>query len=150
MGDEMVTTGVDDLLAYCKGKDRVSLPDVATVLNVPMETLQAWVDFLVEEKILGIEYKFTKPYIYLNKETLDKAKVIEHSALSYETVKENWEKHARDQQIPDTKLADLWRSHLTQALDRQKEYFMEQAKRRHATNAESLWNMYRNGLIVRG
>ena len=90
MGDDTVTTEVDDLLAYLKGKERVALQDAATVLNVTPETIQAWVDFLVEEKILGIEYKFTKPFIYLNKEEKKKGKIIEDTSVTIDQVKQEY------------------------------------------------------------
>ena len=47
MVDGTVTTGVDDLLEYLKGQEKVAMQDAAGVLGIPMETLQAWVDFLV-------------------------------------------------------------------------------------------------------
>jgi len=147
MTDEVITTGVDDLLAYCKGKDKVAMQDAATVLNIPHETIQAWVDFLVEEKILGIEYKFTKPYIYINKETQEKTKVIEQTEVTIMDVRHAWETHAHEQQIPAAKLPELWRSHVAAGLDRQRDYFFEQAQRRHASEPEKLWQEYRALLL---
>ena len=61
----VITTGVDRLLEYLKGKDLVELKQAARDLGVPVVTLQSWTDFLVEENIVGVEYKFTSPFIYL-------------------------------------------------------------------------------------
>lgn len=151
MGDGVVTTGVDDLLAYLKGKDRIAMQDAAVVLGVPLETLQAWVDFLVEENILGIEYKFTKPFIYLNKEEpkKSKVKVVERTIVGIETLKQEYLQHAREKQIPDVKVQQLWKAHVTDALARRREFFIEQATRRHAEDPDRLWERYRADLLSR-
>jgi len=150
MGQEFVTTHVDDLLAYLKGKDRVSLQDAATALGVPVSTVQAWADFLVEEKILGIEYKFTKPYIYLNQDQapVAKAEVIE-PAPSIIQVKTEYAAKAKASQISEDKVAALWQQHLREALKRKENYFMEQASRRNAANPRKLWEMYQQDLLAR-
>lgn len=150
MGEGLVTTGVDELLSYLKGKDKVAMQDAAVFLNVPLDTIQAWVDFLVEEKILGIEYKFTKPFIYLNHEEKLKHKVFEHTSVPLSQIKEEFAMHARSKQIPNTKIPDLWRTHVADALASKKAYFMEQAAKRHADNPEKLWEEYQQDLLLRG
>lgn len=149
MGEEVITTGVDDLLSYLKGKDRIAMQDVATFLNIPLDTLQAWVDFLVEEKILGIEYKFTKPFIYLNHEEKLKKRIVEHTTVPLEVVKEEFSTRARSKQIPNTKIPELWRAHVSDALSRKKAYFLEQAAKRHAEDAARLWEEYQQDLLLR-
>ena len=44
----------------------MAVEEVSKTLHLPAPSVQALVDFLVEEKVLGIEYKFTTPYIYIN------------------------------------------------------------------------------------
>ena len=73
MNNEVIRTGVDELLDFLTHNDKTALSEVASKLKIDVNTLQAWVDFLVEESIVGIEYKFTTPYIYLNK-SLEKKK----------------------------------------------------------------------------
>jgi hypothetical protein len=120
------------------------------VLNVPPQTLQAWVDFLVEEKILGIEYKFTKPFIYLNREDKPKKnQIIEHTTESLEQVKEAYFQRARTKQIPEQKIDELWRLHVLEALQGKKAYFFEQASRRSMANPQQLWEEYQRNLLVR-
>jgi hypothetical protein len=148
MGEEIITTGVDELLVYLQGKDRVAMQDVAAHLNVQMDTLQAWVDFLVEEKILGIEYKFTKPYIYLNKEEKPKAKVVQ-AQVPLSDLRNEFAERARTKQIPTGKIAELWRAHVLEALSTKKSYFIEQASRRHVTDAERMWQDYQQDLLSR-
>ena len=150
MTDEMVRTGVDDLLDYLKGKDKVPMHDAAKVLGISADTLQAWVDFLVEEKIIGIEYKFTKPFIYLNKEEEKKrTKIIETTGSSLEEVKEAYFARAHNKQIPKEKAQELWKSHVKEALQEKHDYFMDQAARRHVHDPEQLWQEYQRYLLGR-
>ena len=150
MGEDTITTGVDELLTYLQGKDRVAMQDAAVFLNVSIDTLQAWVDFLVEEKILGIEYKFTKPFIYLNKEDKPKrSKLLEKTAVPLSQIKEEYAARARSKQIPESKITELWRSHVIEALYAKRTYFLEQAAHRRIPNAEQMWEEYQRNLLAR-
>lgn len=149
MGEETITTGVDELIAYLRGKDRVSLQDATIVLNIPLDTLQAWVDFLVEEKILGIEYKFTKPYVYLNRDAVVEDTTPVQETPTLEAIRKAFLAHARDKRIPDEKMITLWRVHVQDGLERKRTYFIEQAMRRSAPDPERLWSEYRKDLIAR-
>ncbi|MFW6230599.1 MAG: hypothetical protein ACOC32_01090, partial [Nanoarchaeota archaeon] len=64
----MIETGVDDLLRLVETSGKVSVPEIAKKLEVEQKTVETWVDFLVEEEKLSVEYKFTTPYVFLNKE----------------------------------------------------------------------------------
>ncbi|HYD03582.1 MAG TPA: hypothetical protein VEC16_04740 [Alphaproteobacteria bacterium] len=145
MSDELVKTGVDELLDLLSGNSKIPLAEVATKLKVDAGVVQAWVDFLVEEGIVGIEYKFTTPYIYLNKSLENQAG---RSKENEETInlqyfkKQFWLK-ARSNNIPDLQIETLWRNHILQALELQKKYFYFEAQRRKLGNADKLWNEYR-------
>ncbi len=152
MVDDLIRTGVDDLLDYLKDKDKVAMQDVVTVLGVPVDTVQAWVDFLVEEKILGIEYKFTKPYIYINKkqeETKRHGRIIENTTVDISSIKEEYFQRAKQKQIPEKKIEELWKQHVKDALEDKYEYFIEQASRRRAANITQLWQEYKTRLLTR-
>jgi hypothetical protein len=151
MVEGTVKTGVDDLLEYLKGHEKAAMQDAATVLQIPMETLQAWVDFLVEEKILGIEYKFTKPFIYLNKEGGSKrASVIpKHDKITFEQIKQEYLLHAEQKKLPADTILSLWRGHVTEALERKKDYFLQQAASRGLPNPLALWERYAQALLAR-
>ena len=43
-----IETGVDDLISLIKSHNKISLPDASKKLNVPIKTVETWVDFLVE------------------------------------------------------------------------------------------------------
>jgi hypothetical protein len=150
MGEETIVTGVDRLLDYLKGKDRVAMQDVATALGVPSDTLQAWTDFLVEEKILGIEYKFTKPFIYLNvDEKPKKPQILEQTSVSLDDIKKEYMERGRAKKMPESALQDLWLSHVSEALKARKQYFFEQASKRNAANPQKLWEEYQRNLLAR-
>lgn len=143
-----VTTGVDDLIELLKGTDRISVDEASKKLKIPMEVLQSWVDFLVEEKILGVEYKFTRPFIYLNKEKEEskvQKKVDEH--LSYDTFKKEFSKKALGNNIPEPQINELWKHHLTEKLENAKDFFFREARKRGITKTEELWKTYQQAVV---
>ena len=68
MTDNVLKTGVDELYELVMSRKKISVEEIAKILKIPDDTVQALVDFLVEEKIFGIEYKFTTPYVYISHE----------------------------------------------------------------------------------
>ena len=61
-------TSADDLLELIRRRGKLSVDDAAKTLKLPVGSVQSIIDFLVEEKMVGIEYKFTTPYVYLNEQ----------------------------------------------------------------------------------
>jgi len=153
MGNEIVQTGVDELLALLSYTSKIPLTEAAKKLNVHIDVVQAWVDFLVEERIIGIEYKFTTPYIYLNKSIETKVhsdigggKAPDNADTLY-FKKEFWDK-ARSNNIPSEKIEMLWKNHLLQELELKKKYFFFEAQQRKLTNIEYLWKEYQNNMLL--
>jgi len=76
--DSMIETGVDKLVRLVKQNKRISVPDAAKALDVSKVVVEEWSDFLEEEGIISIEYKFTTPYlvdrVLSKKEVEDKVK----------------------------------------------------------------------------
>lgn len=150
MSDEVVKTGVDELLDLLKENNKMPLVEVSRKLRVPVDVVQAWVDFLVEERILGIEYKFTTPYIYINK-PLDTAKnnSEEKNSNAIDIIfykKQFWEK-AKSNSIPESRMSDLWKNHLLQELELKKKYFFFEAQQRKIRNADQIWEEYMSILL---
>src|SRR3989338_6336391 len=79
MADFVLRTVADELLELVGKHKKISVEDASKKLKMPAASVQALVDFLVEEKVFGIEYKFTTPYIYLYKEGVKQAKGKENS-----------------------------------------------------------------------
>ncbi|MCK5283740.1 MAG: hypothetical protein KAK00_10145 [Nanoarchaeota archaeon] len=65
MGKEngVIETGVDKLVELIRAKKRVSIQDAAKQLGVGSIVVEEWADFLEEEGIISIEYKFATPYL---------------------------------------------------------------------------------------
>lgn len=149
MAEGIVKTGVDDLLELLKKVDKIALSDAAQKLGMGTPLLQSWVDFLVEEEIVGVEYKFTKPFIYLNKQPEEKkAHVKEAAELGLQAYKEDFKLRAYQKSIPAEKISFLWKDHAKVALNRRREFFFREAKKRNLANADNLWHVYSEKLLL--
>ena len=136
-------TGVDGLIELLKKKNTMALAEAAKVLTTSEEIVKQWVDFLVEEKIVGIEYKFTKPYIYLNRpDERRKTKVIEREKLSIAKFKEDFYQRAKQSNIPVAQIDFLWRDHITNRLELEKSHFYQEARKRSLEHIDLLWQEY--------
>ena len=144
MVEEVIRTGVDDLLEVLAHSAKIPLTEAATKLKVDAGVIQAWVDFLVEEGIVGIEYKFTTPYIYLNRTVdTDKVEEIKEENVNIQYFKKLFWEKAKMNNIPEAQIEMLWKNHMTQALDLQKKYFLFEAQRRKLQKPDDLWKEYR-------
>lgn len=151
MSEDTITTGVDALLELLKDTDKIAMPDAAEKLRVPLDTLQSWVDFLVEERIIGLEYKFTKPFIYLNKEE-PKKKEKKSPIPKLKEIKKVYMARARDKKIPANQIPHLWEAHVRQELAYLEPFFNEQSQRRGLQDTHErrrLWDTYNKQLIYR-
>ena len=146
---DVLQTGVDDLIAMLQNVDRVAMDEAAKRLNISMSVLQSWADFLVEERILGIEYKFTKPFIYLNKEKKpEKTEKKRDTKFTFASFKEEFVKKAKSNNIPDAQVDELWRHHLDERLDEAKDFFFREAKKRSLMETDALWEAYKKSVLA--
>lgn len=149
MADELITTGVDTLLDLLKNVNKIPLADAAQKLGISVGLLQSWVDFLVEEEIIGVEYKFTKPIIYLNKMPKEsEVSVKEDESLTIEVHKEDFKNRAAQRNIPVDKVEFFWRNHVKDAVNAKKEFFYREARKRNLMSIDSLWNEYIEKLLA--
>ena len=63
----VIETGVDKLVNLVDMKGRISSADAAKELGVGTTVVMEWADFLEEEGIIKVEYKFTKPFLIARK-----------------------------------------------------------------------------------
>ncbi|MFH1073415.1 MAG: hypothetical protein V1743_08360 [Nanoarchaeota archaeon] len=143
--DEVIKTGVDDLIKLLSEYPKLSIDEVSKKLNIPKHVLQAWIDFLVEERILGIEYSFTTPYIYLNKpkeKESEHAKKLEGVKPTYKNFKDEFYQKAVNDKIPQEKIEEYWKNHLKAKLDAYKDYFIREARKRNLPRSDELWQIY--------
>jgi len=65
----IIETGVDKLVNLVNIKEKISSADAAKELGVSTIVVMEWADFLEEEGIIKVEYKFTKPFLIARKLT---------------------------------------------------------------------------------
>ncbi|MBI3033910.1 hypothetical protein HYY72_02025 [Candidatus Woesearchaeota archaeon] len=63
MEQAQITTGVDKLVALIEEKKRVSIIDASKELSVPSVVIEEWADFLQQQGLIDIQYKFTTPFL---------------------------------------------------------------------------------------
>lgn len=137
----MLRTDVDEFLDLVKKRQKIALPDAAKELHIAMQTVQSWADFLVEEKILGIEYKFTTPYVYMNIEQSEKHELKNY--IEFDTKDEFYEKAAnRGLNAGQVKL--LWLKYINLNKSAMQRVFFEKARSRGIAQMkiEELWKRY--------
>jgi len=141
--DNVLKTIADELVELVRKNKKISVEEVAKKLKVSVGSVQALADFLVEEKIFGIEYKFTTPYIYIYKEfKVPKGK--ERSLTDDLVTKEQFYERAKSRKVPYENIEGLWRKYLQQNLVNIRQEFMSKAKEKKVPEdkLEELWNRY--------
>jgi len=58
-----ITTAVDSLVELVNDKKRISLEDASKELGLPEHILNEWANFLEEEGVITIDYKFSTPFL---------------------------------------------------------------------------------------
>lgn len=142
--NSVLRTIADELLDLVKKSKKISVEEAAKKLRMPLANLQALVDFLVEERIFGIEYKFTTPYIYLYKDDIKEAKSKDRSFTRDLTTKEQFYEKAKAKNTPYEHIEGLWRKYLQQNLAQIREEFLKKAREKKVKeeNIEALWDKY--------
>jgi phage antirepressor YoqD-like protein len=140
----LIRTAADELVELVKAQKSISVEDVSKKLGMPITTVQALVDFLVEEKIFGIEYKFTTPYIYLYRENIKTTSKRENSFTSGMITKEKFYEKAKSRKILYEEIEGLWRKYLRQNLVRMREEFVAKSREKKLSDdkIEELWDKY--------
>ncbi len=139
---DSLRTDVDDFLEVLRKKGRMSLIDLSKELNIPIATVQAWTDFLVEERIVGIEYKFTTPYVYIEEEN---EKKLDMTYIGFDTKEVFYEK-ARKRGIKDNQIRLLWLKYLNANKETMKKVFTDKAREKGlpSSKVSLLWRKYFN------
>lgn len=137
--NKALRTSADDLIEVIRRHKKMSVEDLAKVLRISLQSVQAMVDFLVEEKVLDIEYKFTTPYVYLNE-----GKTNEYKGVLGRFSKEDFFSRAREKGVTEDEITLLWKRYLAQNLPLIRQDFMTRAYAHGASaeKAEELWQKY--------
>ncbi len=136
--ENIIKTGVDRLIDLLKKKDKITISEASKVLKIPVSTIQKWVDFLVEENIVNVEYKFTVPYIFLNKAQKELEKKTKKK-INLQTLKQDYFNNATLKKIPFININNAWNKKLKKELKNQKKYFFRYAKLKKIKEPEKLW-----------
>ncbi|MFA6073724.1 MAG: hypothetical protein WC758_06415 [Candidatus Woesearchaeota archaeon] len=141
-GSDIMFTGVDRLIDLLKKMGQIDVSEAAERLNYPPQTIQSWVDFLVEEKIIGVEYQLTKPYIYL---IVDKTAKDQYISLKedFKYYKKDFQNSVKSKSTNADKAEFEWKEHILRRLDLMKQFFFTEADKRKLKNPEKLWEKYR-------
>ena len=143
MDNPILKTSVDDLYELVRLRKKISVEEAAKILKIPDNIVQALVDFLVEEKIFGIEYKFTTPYIYISQEKLKKIDLLGKIEKKLVTKEEFFQK-AGKWNISIEKINDLWKKYIKENFDSIKKDFYIKANLKNfpQEKIDSLWEKY--------
>jgi len=143
MQNNVLKTSADDLYELVNSRKKISVEEAAKILKVPNKTVQALVDFLVEERIFGIEYKFTTPYVFISEEKEKKIE-LESKLGKNQITKEEFYQKASKWNIPTIKIDDLWKRHLHENINSIKEEFYIKANLRKLSKEriDNLWIKY--------
>ena len=143
MSDTVLKTSADDLYELVKSRKKLSVEEAAKILKIPNNIVQALVDFLVEGKIFGIEYKFTTPYVYLNQEKGGEINPQDIPTKKLIT-KDNFFQKASKWDISLEKINDLWKRYIKENFSYIKEEFYKKAHLRNLSDEkiEYLWRKY--------
>jgi hypothetical protein len=82
-----IETGVDKLVGLIKECKKITVADAAKKLGVSKTVLQEWADFLQEEKVIDIDYKFTSTWLIEKKMTEED---IKNKKSEFESLKDNF------------------------------------------------------------
>jgi hypothetical protein len=143
--EPVIETGVDELVRLLKSHDKLPVAEAAKILRVSPDVVQSWVDFLVEEKILGVEYKFTVPYIFLN-QVQSTLGIVEQKAIKTLQDFKNEFNERVESTLPQMKgrvlVLNMWQQHVRQELERKRAWFLAEARKRSLPEPEKLWMQY--------
>jgi hypothetical protein len=144
MKNDVLRTSADDLYELVRSKKKISVEDAAKLLKIPPKTVQALVDFLVEEKIFGIEYKFTTPYVYLSQEKPRKKLTFEGSFRRKVVSKEEFFQKAQRWNVSMEKINGLWSEYVKENFQFIKGEFYRKARAKNIPDerVDSLWRRY--------
>lgn len=133
-------TDVDTFLDMVKKNKKISLVDAAKEMSVPIQTIQLWTDFLVEEGIVGIEYKFTTPYVFMQEEKQTKGSF---GYMGFDTKEVFYEK-AKKKGIKENQIRMLWLKYLNANEETMKKVFEDKSRERGlpANKVPTLWKKY--------
>lgn len=144
MEQDTLRTDVDEFIELVREKGKISIEQASKELGIGQKTIESWADFLVEERILGMEYKFTTPYVFLNSSGQS-----DDVTEDFET-KESFYEKAKAKKIPEHQIKVAWLKYLDKNQEKIKSAFKKKAKNKGLSDKkiEELWQKYYRNLKV--
>ncbi|MCC7574312.1 hypothetical protein KO361_01870 [Candidatus Woesearchaeota archaeon] len=140
MGEETIQTEVDRLIDILKTKKKVELSKLAKELKVSEDIVQNWVDFLVEEKIVAMDYDLTKPTVSIIEDESKTGKPNENEI-------QNYKKKFQNDATKQGNVEFLWKQHILENLESMKTFFYSEAETRDLENIDQLWEEFKTKVI---
>lgn len=139
-----VKTGVDRLIEYLKRNGKTKIKTIAKDLELPETTVKSWIDFLLEEERVLLDYEFTTPYAELTDKERAKIPSNKHHLSR---MKKHFKKKAKDGEVSDEKSEFLWKKYIETELDSLKDFFRKEAQKRDVEKVEDAWKDYKAGVL---
>ena len=153
MDNNVLKTSADELYELVRSRKKISVEEAAKILKMPIGIVQSLADFLVEERIFGIEYKFTTPFIYLNEKTSKKLHnplptPPQNSQSTGIATKEEFYQKAATWNLPQDRLDALWKKYLSENISGIRDSFYTKARSKNISEEKlaNLWEKYREHL----
>jgi len=140
MGEEIIQTDVDRLIDILKIKKKMDLSKLSKELNIPEKIIQKWVEFLVEEKIISIEYTFTSPILTI----IEDEKKKEMTKQEFSQYKQ---KFIKDAKYKKEGAEQAWKQHVLESLGSMKPFFYSEVEKRGLKKSDELWHEYKRKVI---
>lgn len=140
MDSKRVETGVDALISLLEDGKKHFIDDLAKNLDVSLDVVQLWIDFLVEEKIISIEYSFTKPFVFLNRKS---NKTVSDKEVDLNYFKDLFFDSANEKKIPTDQIETLWKNKLETELNKFEDFFKSESEKRNLKDISTLWKSYK-------
>ncbi len=67
-----IATAIDSLVELVKSRKKIELEEAAKSLALPINIINEWANFLEEEGVIKITYKFTTPYLEIKEQVQSK------------------------------------------------------------------------------
>lgn len=149
MDNPVLKTSADELYELVRSKKKISVEETAKILKIPDKVVQSLVDFLVEEKIFGIEYKFTTPYIYISQEKNADFQIAPQKKF---VTRDEFFQNANKWHISPEKINELWKKYVKEHIDSIKEEFYTKSNSRKIPkeDIDRLWKKYLGHLLQNG
>ncbi len=141
-------TEIDELLRVLSEKESITVDAASKLMGVDVKTMHTWVDSLVEEKVILLDYDFLTPIIKLTPEK--KSEIIGKKKAFETSQKENMAKKlglrgafiekAKKRGFDDNKIKVLWKKFVEiNESSLKKEFYEKAIKKDIDTGLDNLW-----------